>query len=131
VSRLQALKNVYLLGERPYAELPRYVETFDVCLIPFNRNNSTHGTLPMKFFEYLSAGKPVIATDLATLGEFGGFFYPVRTAEEFNAALRAALTEDPSRSAARRELARKYSWDARMVEIEKIVNDLLVRKESG
>ena len=128
VSKLQALKNVHLLGERPYAELPRYVKTFDVCLIPFNRNSSTRGTLPMKFFEYLAAGKPVIATDLATLGEFGEFFYPVQNVDGFIAALQAALTEAPSRPAARRALAQKYSWDARMVEIDTILNDLLARK---
>jgi glycosyltransferase involved in cell wall biosynthesis len=131
VSKLQDLKNVHLIGERPYAELPRYVKTFDVCLIPFNRNDSTRGTLPMKFFEYLAMGKPVIATDLATLSEFGEFFYPVRSADEFSAAMQAALTEEPSRPAARRALARKYSWDARMVEIDKILNDLLARKETG
>jgi glycosyltransferase involved in cell wall biosynthesis len=129
VSKLQALKNVHLLGERPYAEMPRYVKMFDVCLIPFNRNNSTRGTLPMKFFEYLAAGKPVIATDLATLGEFREFFYPVQNAAEFTAALQTALTEDPSRRAARRALARKYSWDARMVEIDEILTDLLARKK--
>jgi glycosyltransferase involved in cell wall biosynthesis len=128
VSKLRALKNVYLLGERPYAEIPRYVKAFDVCLIPFNRNDSTRGTLPMKFFEYLAAGKPVIAIDLATLGEFGDYFYPVKNADEFACALQSALTEDPTRPAARRTLARKYSWDARMIEIDKILTDLLARK---
>jgi glycosyltransferase involved in cell wall biosynthesis len=130
VSKLQALKNVHLLGERPYAELPRYVKTFDACLIPFRRNDSTRGTLPMKFFEYLAAGKPVIATDLSTLSEFRDYFYPVRDAAEFVVALQAALTEDASRAAARVALARKYSWDVRMVDIDRIVSDLLTRKEN-
>ncbi len=130
VSKLQALQNVHLLGERSYAELPRYVKTFDACLIPFRRNDSTRGTLPMKFFEYLASGKPVIATDLPTLSEFRDYFYPVRNAAEFVAALQAALTEDASRAAARARLAQKYSWDARMVDIDRIVSDLLTRKEN-
>ncbi|MDE3088988.1 MAG: glycosyltransferase [Chloroflexota bacterium] len=128
VSRLRALPNVYLLGERAYAELPRYVCAFDVCLIPFNRNESTRGSLPMKFFEYLAAGKPVVATDLPTLGEFRDLFYPAQDADEFCIALQAALTEDTTRAFARIELSKKYSWDARMKEIDQIVGDLLARK---
>lgn len=129
VFKLQALPNVHLLGDRPYAELPRYVKAFDVCLIPFNQNESTRGTLPMKFFEYLAAGKPVVATDLPSLSEFRDSFYPVHDANEFSAALQVALAEDASRAAARVALANKYSWDARMIEIDKIVGDLLARKE--
>ena len=128
VSELRSLPNVRLLGERPYAELPRYVNAFDVCLIPFKQNESTRGTLPMKFFEYLAAGKPVVATDLPALGEFRGDFYPVCRAEEFANALEVALTEDAWRAAARSALAQKYSWDARMIAIDKIVTDLLARK---
>jgi glycosyltransferase involved in cell wall biosynthesis len=128
ISRLQNQSNIFLLGERPYVELPRYVKAFDACLIPFNQNESTRGSLPMKFFEYLAAGKPVVATDLPTLAEFRDFFYPVHNADEFIVALDAALREDPGRATERMALARKYSWDVRMVEIEKIVSDTLARK---
>lgn len=128
VGRLQELRNVHLLGERPYAELPRYVKAFDVCLIPFNQNESTRGSLPMKFFEYLAAGKPVVATDLPALAEFRSFFYPVHNATEFSAALQAALNEKDARVAERVQIAQTYSWRARMVEIEKIVGEALAEK---
>jgi glycosyltransferase involved in cell wall biosynthesis len=128
ISRFQDLSNVYLLGARPYAELPRYVKAFDVCLIPFNQNESTRGSLPMKFFEYLAAGKPVVATNLPTLAEFRDFFYRARNAAEFAAALQAALKDDAARGAARVSLASKYSWDARMSEIDKIITDMLAGK---
>ncbi len=130
VSHLK-LKNVHLLGVRPYADLPQYVQAFDVCTIPFRQNQSTWGTLPMKFFEYLAAGKPVVATDLPTLAEFRQFFYPVRDADEFSAALTAALGEDRSCATSRIQLATKYSWDARMKEIDSIMNAALARKGKG
>jgi len=130
VAKLRAQSNIVLLGERSYAELPRYVKAFDVCLIPNNLNESNRGSLPMKFFEYLAAGKPVVATALPTLAEFSDFFYPAHNAAEFVAALDAALTEDATRANARMEIARKYSWSARMEEIGARVNDALARKEA-
>ena len=121
------LEEFFLLGPRPYAELPRYVKGFDACIIPYNQNESTRGSLPMKFFEYLAAGKPVVATDLPTLAEFRAHFYPAHSAEEFSTALQAALNEGLSRTAARMSIAQKYSWDVRMAEIERIVEDTLAR----
>lgn len=131
VTALRALPNIFLLGERPYGDLPRYVKTFDACIIPFRQNDSTRGTLPMKFFEYLAAGKPVIATDLPALAEFRDYFYPARNAREFAAALESARGEDPARAAQRMKIAARYSWDARMREIETILGDALAHKREA
>ena len=65
--RLRQYANVRLLGEKPYAELPQWLASFDVCLIPFRVNQLTLATNPVKIYEYLSAGKPVVCVDLPEL----------------------------------------------------------------
>jgi glycosyltransferase involved in cell wall biosynthesis len=127
---LTSLTNVHLLGPRPYEELPSYVNAFDVCLIPFRINDSTRGTLPMKFFEYLAPGKPIIATDLPALSEFREYFYCIHDADEFKVAMQKAAHEDATLRARRKKIAQRYSWDERMLEIERIVRDALTARSS-
>ncbi len=64
VSRLERARNVRLLGQKPYAELPAYSAHFDVGLIPFAYDELTVAVNPIKLREYLSAGMPVVATGL-------------------------------------------------------------------
>lgn len=69
--RLKKLKNVELLGEKPYSELPELLKEFDVCLIPFDSSIPLiKATNPVKFYEYLSAGKKVVATEIPELEPF-------------------------------------------------------------
>lgn len=68
---LQSQSNIKLLGEQPYSELPSYLKTFDVCLIPFDTSTDLiKATNPVKFYEYLSAGKKVVATEIPELMPF-------------------------------------------------------------
>lgn len=65
VDALAALPNVHLLGYRPYAQLPEYLRGMQVGLLPTLINDYTRSMFPMKFFEYLAAGLPVVSTPLA------------------------------------------------------------------
>lgn len=58
------IPNIKYIGYKPYSELPQYLYHFDACLIPFKINNITKAANPVKMYEYLASGKPVIATDL-------------------------------------------------------------------
>jgi len=61
-------QNIKLLGERPYKDLPDYLSDFDVCIIPFETTTDLiKATNPVKFYEYLSAGKKVVATEIPEL----------------------------------------------------------------
>ena len=122
---LKDLKNLHFYGEQPYAKLPEFLAQWDVCLIPFLRNELTRATNPVKIYEYLSAGKPVVATRLPELipiaqevPEAG--LWLADAPDEFCEALGAAFTEAArseedraSRIKARQAYARGQSWAAR------------------
>jgi glycosyltransferase involved in cell wall biosynthesis len=67
LSVLAGLPNVHLLGPRPYGHLPAYLRGFDLALLPCPLNAYTRSMFPMKFFEYVAAGVPVVATALPAL----------------------------------------------------------------
>ena len=63
-SGLLDLENVRYFGKKPYDLLAGYAHFFDVCIIPFVLNDVTEATSPVKLFEYMSMGKPVVTTSL-------------------------------------------------------------------
>lgn len=65
LARMVQRPNVFLLGHRPYAQLPHYLRGMRVGLLPTLVNDYTHSMFPMKYFEYLAAGLPVVSTPLA------------------------------------------------------------------
>ena len=117
VSALAAEPNVHLLGPRRYEELPAVLRGADVGLIPYARNELTDAIFPMKVYEYLAAGLPVVATRLPSIAGVP----EVATAGD--AAALAALIDDalahndPARRAARSRAAEAHSWEARLAEI--------------
>jgi glycosyltransferase involved in cell wall biosynthesis len=116
---LQGLENVHLLGEIPYAELPAYLHAFNVAAIPFKKNPLTDATNPVKMFEYLSAGKPVVATDLDELRQYSDLVRLARTSEQWLEALESALADDaPERIRQRLDFARDNTWERRFEQIE-------------
>ena len=64
VQRLKKMENVHFLGYKKYDELPRYMRGLDVGLLPTLINQYTNSMFPMKYFEYLSSGLPIAATNL-------------------------------------------------------------------
>ncbi len=67
VSGWHELANVHLLGTKNYSSLPAYLAHADVALLPLQINDYTRHMYPMKFFEYLAAGCPVVATAIPAL----------------------------------------------------------------
>jgi polysaccharide pyruvyl transferase CsaB len=123
---LERLPNVRLLGQRPYAEMPELLWHFDVCLIPFVVNDITEATNPVKFYEYLSGGKPVVAPPLTELLPYRELCYLAEGREGTVEAIRAALAEAPDdpRREMRRQVAATNDWKARYVAIDEAVREV-------
>jgi glycosyltransferase involved in cell wall biosynthesis len=121
VEPLRGLPNVHLLGPKPYGLLPSYLKGFDVALLPSVMNRYTRGMFPMKFFEYLAAGCPVVGTQLPALREFRHVAELAGTPAEFVAAVeRAARGEGPP-LAQRLAVAREHTYERRTTRMMQLV----------
>jgi glycosyltransferase involved in cell wall biosynthesis len=122
LARLTELPNVCSFGLRPLEELPSYVAAFDVGLIPYRSNEYTRNCFPLKVYEYLAAGKPVVA---AGLPELLGMEPDVVVAEdrnEFIESVEAALSTSGDADVARRQrLAGENSWEQRTERLLSVV----------
>jgi glycosyltransferase involved in cell wall biosynthesis len=120
VDALRDLPNLHLLGPRPYAALPAYLKGFDAALLPSALNDYTRGMFPMKFFEYLAAGCPIVSTALPALRAYAHVASLAATHDEFVAALEAALCGGGAPLAERLAVAREHTYErrtARMLEL--------------
>jgi O-antigen biosynthesis protein len=111
--RLAPCANVVEVGQVPYRELPDYVADFDVAILPFRENEVTRPVEPVKLWEYLAAGRPVVATPLPLLLGLGECVRPAAGAEEFAASIRE-LGERPPDPGPGRALAEAASWSRRV-----------------
>jgi glycosyltransferase involved in cell wall biosynthesis len=114
LDRLVTLKNVRWLGPRAYGDLPRFIAAFDVAMIPYLRNQYTRSCFPLKTFEYLAAGKPVVASGLPELDGMKPHVVLAEDEEAFITAIETALTQrSQSDVADRQELAARNTWETR------------------
>ena len=124
ITNLTRLSNVLHLGEIPYGELPGYLHSFDVCIIPFKLNDLILHTNPVKLYEYLSAGKPVIATPLPELTLLEqGLVHTAGTKEKFIEKLSIAMAErdDVQKINWRKNWAARQTWDDRAQKFDQAI----------
>ena len=112
-SGLMAKDNVWMLGKKPYEQIPHYGKCFDVAIMPWRQNRWIQACNPIKLKEYLALGKPVVSTSaFSEIQKYLDVIYVADTFEEFAQCILKALNEDsPERIAARRKKVRKATWD--------------------
>jgi len=111
---LRTLPNVYFLGYRPYQSLPDYLRGFNVALLPTLINDYTRAMFPMKYFEYLAAGLPIVSTPLDfTRHHHAGIEIASDTAS-FVRAIESQLQHGKFTSKEASDYVGDNTWNARM-----------------
>ncbi len=103
-------------GAIAYDAVPAWMRGFDVGIIPFCESPATRAINPLKTYEYLACGLPVVSTPLPELDLFAGHIRQASGVSAFAAAVADCLRH-PGDPVLRAELARQHSWDARLTTI--------------
>jgi glycosyltransferase involved in cell wall biosynthesis len=114
LDRLTQLPNVFHLGRQPKETMPAYISSFDVCLNPFKRGRVADSVNPLKVYEYLAAGKPVVSTPMESLRreDAGAMVAFAEDAAEFSDQVARCLEPEAAMAEEeRRVAAAPYSWE--------------------
>jgi|GEM_PF-1510933 glycosyltransferase involved in cell wall biosynthesis len=128
--------NLHWLGQQAFESLPRFVASWDVCLMPFALNEATRHISPTKTLEYMAAGKPIVSTRVRDVAEpYGQLVQIADHWAQFVDLCEAALHETPLQRAGRarqmRDLALDQCWDDTVAAMERIVFDRADAGASG
>jgi glycosyltransferase involved in cell wall biosynthesis len=130
VAALQALGNVHFFGKCPFDQLVHYLRGFDVCTLPHAISPLTRSMDPIKLYDYLASGKPIVSTAVAGVERFSDVVYVGHTLEEFLACLGMALQEDSNVRERRLRYAQENTWQQRGAAVWSIIQEhLLARQE--
>jgi glycosyltransferase involved in cell wall biosynthesis len=121
VDPLRSEPNIHLLGHRPYEQLPEVLRGADAAIVPYLLDGEMRSVFPMKTYEYLAAGLPVVSTPLETLGEVPDIAKAV-DAEGFATKLQEAMEHDtPAARAERSQRTQSHSWESRLDQIADVL----------
>jgi hypothetical protein len=122
--------NIYLLGARDRGLLPPYLVHADCLLIPYRDTVWSHHGSPLKLWDYLYAGPPIVGSGYSILSDYPAFVHFANDDDEFVAAVADAVS-DGSGAEERRAFALANTWDARGRELEAILSTSLARNGAG
>ena len=129
VARMRLQPNAHFLGWRAYEDIPLYLRGLDVALLPQLINDYTRAMFPMKFFEYLAAGLPVVSAPLPALRDLAAFHAITDNPAGFSRAIAAALSgHGPRAPAIGHSILRANSWDARLDQMIELIEAQLPQK---
>jgi hypothetical protein len=105
--------NIHYLSHKKIDELPNYLSHIDVPIIPFKLTEMIKGCDPIKFYEYISSGKPTVVTQMIELERFKDICYFMNIDNCLD-VIETALNEDDNELKNKRiEVAKLNSWDIR------------------
>jgi glycosyltransferase involved in cell wall biosynthesis len=125
LGRLRERANVHILGWRDYRDLPSYFGGLDLGLLPLRENSYTRAVFPMKYFEYLAAGLPVVSTALPALCAYDGL-HRTADAAEFATAISDVLADRPRYVIAPdHPVLREHDWERQLDRMLALLDPIL------
>lgn len=125
VASLATRPNVHLMGKRPYHELVRFLRGFDVCIIPHLCNQLTSSMDPIKLYDYLASGKPIVSTPVAGTERFLDVLQIGSSPPQFLKGIEEALNENDDLTKRRLAYAHQNTWPQRADEIWQVISQRL------
>ena len=110
------------MGPRGYASLPACLKAFDVAILPCVLNEYTRSMFPMKFFEYLAAGCPVVSTNLAALQQYRAVAYLADGHDDFVRGVEQVLRGEAPLLEARLAIAQEQTYERRTARMLALIN---------
>jgi glycosyltransferase involved in cell wall biosynthesis len=115
IDAVRDVPNVALPGLVAYEELPAWIARFDVGLIPYRSNDYTRSVFPLKLYEYLAAGLPVVVSGIPSVPELAPDVLAVEDAEGLVRAIEAQLESTSDADVTRRQaIAAEHTWRDRV-----------------
>jgi glycosyltransferase involved in cell wall biosynthesis len=126
---LRAMPNVHYLGSVEWSQVPHYVKGFDVGLMPYLQGRHSETISPLKLYDYLAAGLPIVSMDIPAAREFIPYIHLAESPQDFSQAVRNALADTmPEHRQARRNIAAQHTWEARVEQLSDIIQARLIAK---
>ena len=121
-TEIPKFKNVHILPPVPYYEYPSYLSALDVCIIPNIVGPHTEGNDPIKLYDYLASGNPVVCTKTSGTEDFLDYIYCAEDKYQFSEFIRQAISENSDISKNKRiEVAKMHSWQIRFAYLSNII----------
>jgi glycosyltransferase involved in cell wall biosynthesis len=116
------LPNVHHMGLRPKEEIPTWIAGFDVCLMCYDLASWAPYKQPLKMYEYLACGVPVVSSDIEAAQELGNLVERASAPDQWVPIIERTLAQDgPAQIERRTAFARANSWERRVGQLEAVL----------
>ncbi len=133
--KLTKYNNCFFLGHQDFNLIPSFIDFFDICIIPYSKNEFTDAIYPVKLNEYLSLGKSVVATNINELINFNNQHNIIsicKTKEEFKNKIKDTLIRKKNDSKNKEKIiniAKNNTWDSKFFEVKKIMESKILNNK--
>ncbi|MPM46242.1 GDP-mannose-dependent alpha-(1-6)-phosphatidylinositol monomannoside mannosyltransferase [bioreactor metagenome] len=116
-------------GMIPYSQVPKYISAMDICIIPFKKGGVSENALPLKLFEYLACGKPVVSSELEGVKKaVGNLVMYAKDSDEYRLIFKKLFDDDSLRYnmgiSGREFIEKNYDWKNICEKLENLLIDV-------